>query len=237
MRQGRGADHAVQPHLTASGSGHPELRAGEGLSGGAVPLLDDELALGLVLEGQADRAAFLDLNGLRLGVDQITVRCACFCYDDALAGFQAGDADLAVFVRPEDAVGIPDQRTVRVGDLEFRVGEGHAGVHGTDLANQQDAVRGVVKADGDNTLLTTVRQIDRFRGVDDGVPIGRVNLLHDIGTGGQPRPDGGAILAGDLLPDGRAAGAGGAAQKPQLEGAARERLMGHAVILLDDDGV
>ena len=58
LSQGRGADHAVQPHLTASGSGHPELRAGKGLTGGAVPLLDDELALGLVFEGQADRAAF-----------------------------------------------------------------------------------------------------------------------------------------------------------------------------------
>ena len=119
-----------------------------------------------------------------------------------------------MFIRPEDAVAVPDQCAVRVGDLEFRVGECHAGVHGTDLADQQDAVRGVVKADGDNTLLTAVRQIDRFGCVDDGVPIGGVNLLHDIGTGGQPRPDGGAVLAGDLLPDSRAAGAGGAAQKP-----------------------
>ena len=237
LRQGRGADHAVHPHLTASGSGHPELRAGKGLTGGAVPLLDDELTLGLVLEGQADRAALLDLNGLGLGINDIAVRSLRFRHNDALAGFQAGDADLAVLIRPEDAVAVPDQRAVRVGDLEFRVGEGHAGVYGTDLADQQDAVRGVVKADGDNTLLTAVRQIDRFRGVDDAVPIGRVNLLHDIGAGGQPRPDGGSVLACDLLPDGRAAGAGGAAQKPQLEGAAGERLMGHAVILLDNDGV
>ena len=73
-----GADHAVQPHLTASGSGHPELRAGKGLTGGAVPLLDDELALGLVLEGQADRAAFLDLNGLGLGINDIAVWSASF---------------------------------------------------------------------------------------------------------------------------------------------------------------
>ena len=184
LRQGAGADHAVQPHLAASGSGHPELRAGKGLTGGAVPLLDDELTLGLVLEGQADRAALLDLNGLRLGVDQITVWRACFCYDDALAGFQAGDADLAMLIRPEDAVAVPNQRTVRIGDLKFRVGKGHAGVHGTDLADQQNAVRGVVKADGDHALLTAVRQIDRFRCVDDGVPIGRVNLLHDIGARG-----------------------------------------------------
>ncbi|CAN4002422.1 Stage 0 sporulation A-like protein, partial [Dysosmobacter welbionis] len=237
LRQGAGADHAIQPHLTASGSGHPELRTGKGLTGGAVPLLDDELALGLVLEGQADRAAFLDLNGLGLGINDIAVRSLRFRHNDALAGLQAGDADLAVFVRPEDAVAVSDQRTVRVGDLEFRVGEGHAGVYGTDLADQQDAVRGVVKADGDNTLLTAVRQVDRFRCVDDGVPIGGVNLLHDIGAGGQARPDGGTVLAGDLLPDGRAACAGGAAQKPQLEGAARECRMGHAVILLNNDGV
>ena len=182
LRQGAGADHAVQPHLAASGSGHPELRAGEGLTGGAVPLLDDELALGLVLEGQADRAALLDLNGLGLGINDIAVWSLRFRHNDALAGFQAGDTDLAVFVRPEDAVAVPNQRTVRVGDLEFRVGEGHAGVHGTDLADQQDAVWGVVKADGDNTLLTAVRQIDRFGGVDDAVPIGGVNLLHDIGA-------------------------------------------------------
>ena len=142
-----------------------------------------------------------------------------------------------MFIRPEDAVAVPNQCAVRVGDLEFRVGEGHAGVHGTDLADQQDAIRGVVKTDSDHTLLTAVRQIDRFGGVDDGVPIGRVNLLHDIGAAFQPRPDGGAVLAGDLLPDGRAAGAGGAAQKPQLEGAAGERLMGHAVILLNNDGI
>ena len=154
----------------------------------------------------------LDLNGLGLGINDIAVRSLRFRHDDALAGFQAGDADLAVFVRPEDAIGVTDQRAVRVGDLEFRVGEGHTGVHGTDLADQEDAIRGVVKTDGDNTLLTTVRQIDRFRGVDDGVPIGGVNLLHDIGAAFQPRPDGGAVLAGDLLPDGRAAGAGGAAQ-------------------------
>ena len=172
-----------------------------------------------------------------MGINDIAVRSLRFRHNDALAGLQAGDADLAVFVRPEDAVAVSDQRTVRVGDLEFRVGEGHAGVHGTDLADQQDAIRGVVKADGDNTLLTAVRQVDRFRCVDDGVPIGGVNLLHDIGAGGQARPDGGAVLAGDLLPNGRAAGAGGAAQKPQLEGAAGERLMGHAVVLLDNDGV
>ena len=89
-----------------------------------------------------------------------------------------------MFIRPEDAVAVPNQCAVRVGDLEFRVGEGHTGVHGTDLADQQDAVRGVVKADGDHTLLTAVRQIDRFRGVDDAVPIGGVNLLHDIGARG-----------------------------------------------------
>ena len=102
------------------------------------------------------------MNGLGLGINDIAVRRACFRHNDALAGFQAGDADLAVFIRPEDAVAVSDQCAVRVGDLEFRIGKSHAGVHGTDLADQQDAVRGVVKADGDNTLLTAVRQIDRF---------------------------------------------------------------------------
>ena len=44
------ANHAVQAHLAASGGGHTELSAGEGLAGGAVPLLDDQRALGLVLK-------------------------------------------------------------------------------------------------------------------------------------------------------------------------------------------
>ena len=54
----------------------------------------------------------------------------------------------------------------------------------------------------------------------------------------QPRPDGGAVLAGDLLPDGRAAGAGGAAPKNRSwKVQPGERLVGHAVVLLNNNGI
>ena len=125
-----------------------------------------------------------------------------------------------MFVRPEDAVAVSDQRTVRVGDLEFRVGEGHAGVYGTDLADQQDAVRRVVKTDGDNALLPAVRQIYRFRCVDNGIPVRRVYFLHDIGPAFQPGPNGGAVFPGHFLTDGGAARAADPTQILQLEGTA-----------------
>ena len=61
------ANDAVQSHLAACRRSHPELGAGKGLARGAVPLLDDELALGLVLKGQADGAALFDLHRLGSG--------------------------------------------------------------------------------------------------------------------------------------------------------------------------
>ena len=65
-----------------------------------------------------------------------------------------------------------------------------------------------------------------------GAPV----LLHDIGAAFQPRPDGGAVLASDLLPDGRAAGAGGAAKVADSKPCTFQRLTALAVHLADDDG-
>ena len=121
LGQGGRADHAVQTDLTARRRGDAELRAGEGLAGDAVPLLDNQGTAGLVLKGQGDGAARLDLDGLALRVDDESGRGAGFGDDHALARFQPGDTDFPVFIRSENAVGIPNQSTVRIHDLELRV--------------------------------------------------------------------------------------------------------------------
>ena len=220
LRKGAVPDHAVQPYLTARRCRYPELRAGKGLAGGAVPLLDNESALWLILKGEGNGAALLDLDGLALGVQDETVRGASFRHHHALAGFQTGDADLAVLVGAVDAVAVSNQGPIGIHDLELGVGQGHAGVGGADLADQQDAVRRVVKTDGDNALLPAVRQIYRFRCVDNGIPVRRVYFLHDIGPAFQPGPNGGAVFPSHFLTDGGAARAADPTQILQLEGTA-----------------
>ena len=98
-------------------------------------------------------------------------------------------------------------------------------------------IRRVVKADRDNALLTAVGQVYRFRGIDDGVPVGGIDLFDDIGPTFQPGPDAGAVLPRHLLPDDRAAGTGGSAQEAKLEGASGQGLVGHTIIFLDDNCV
>ena len=157
LSEGRIADDPVQSHLAAGGGSHPELGAGKGLPGGAVPLLDDELTLGLVLEGQAEGAPLFDLHGLALGVDDIARRCGDLRHHHALAGGQSLDADLTVLVRPVEAVAVADEGAVGIHDFELRIGQGHAGVGGADLADQQDAIRHIFEPHGDDTLLPAVR--------------------------------------------------------------------------------
>jgi len=147
----------------ASGGGHTELSAGEGLAGGAVPLLDDQRALGLVFEGQADGAPLLDLDGLRLGINEVARRCRSFGDDHAFPRLQALDADFTIFVRPINAVVVADQGSVRIHDLKFRVRQGHTGVDGADLADQEDAVRHILKPHGNDALLSAVCQENGFR--------------------------------------------------------------------------
>ena len=220
LGEGAVTNHAVQPYLTARRCRYPELRAGKGLAGGAVPLLDNESALWLILKGEGNGAALLDLDGLALGVQDETVRGASFRHHHALAGFQTGDADLAVLVGAVDAVAVPNQGPIGIHDLELGVGQGHAGVGGADLADQQDAVRRVVKTDGDNALLPAVRQIYHFRCVDNGIPVRRVYFLHDIGPAFQPGPNGGAVFPSHFLTDRGAARAADPTQILQLEGTA-----------------
>ena len=237
LRERSGTNHAVQTHLAASGSCHTELSAGEGLAADAVPLLDNQFSLGLVFEGQADRPALLNLDGLRLRVNDESVRGLGLRYDHALARLQTLNADFSVGVGPVNPIGITNQSSVRVGDLELGVLEGDAGVDGADLPDEEISVRRIIKGHSNDILHAVVRNVDRFRGIDDGIPISGVDLLHDIGARSEARPDAGAVFPGDLLPDDRAARAGGAAQEAELEGAARQGLAGNRVILLNDDPV
>ena len=220
LGEGAVTDDAVQPDFAPGSSRHPELSTGQGLIGFAVPLLDDEGALGGVLKGQADRAPLLDLDRLALRIQDEAVRGAGFGHHHALAGFQAGNVDLAVLIGAEDAVGVSNQGTICVSDLELRILERDAGVDIADLADEQLPVRHILKSDGDDALLTAVCQKDCLGGLDDRVPICRVHLLQNVGAAFQPSPDGGPVFPGDFLADDGPASARGAAQVAQLEGAA-----------------
>ena len=136
MSESRAPNHSIQAHLTACCGGHPELSTRQGLACGAVTLLNDQLTLGLVLEGEADRAALFDLYSLRLGVDEESRRRLGLRYYYALAGSKALNEDLAVLIGSENTIGVTDECPVCIGDFEFRIGQSHAGIGGTDLADQ-----------------------------------------------------------------------------------------------------
>ena len=90
------ADHPIQADFTPCGGGHTELRSGQRLAGGAVPLLDDQLTFRLVLKGQADRPPLFDLHRLGLGINNEPRRGLGLRNHHALAGGQPFDPDLAV---------------------------------------------------------------------------------------------------------------------------------------------
>src|SRR5699024_2501765 len=127
------------------------------------------------------------------------------------------DPDLTVLVSPVDTVAIANQGTIRVGDLELRIRQRDGGVDRTNLPDEQDTIRHILKPDSDDTLLAAVRQVDRLRGLDDTVPICWIHLFQNIVARLQPGPDGGAVLAGDFLANHGTASARGAAEEPQLE--------------------
>ena len=231
------SNDTIQSHLAAGSCRDSELRSGKRLAGGAVPFLDDQLTLGLILKGQADRPALFDLYGLGLGIDEVARRGLGFRHHHALARLETGDQDFAVLVGAEDAVGIANEGAVRVGNLELSVGQGHAGVDRAHLADEQIAVRHVLEADGDDTLFPVVRQVDGLGGLDDTVPVRGVYLLDHVCPGLQARPDGHAVGAGHLLADNRTAGAGGAAQEAELESGTAQCLAGDAVIFSHHDSV
>ena len=134
-----GANHTVQTHFATGRCGDAELRPGERLVGGAVPFLDNELALGLVFHGYADRLASLDHHSLGLGINEESRRRLGFRDDHALSGRQALDAHLAIFVRTVNAVVIPNEAAVRVGHLELRVRQRYTGVDTAHLPNEERA--------------------------------------------------------------------------------------------------
>ena len=157
--------------------------------------------------------------------------------DHGFVGLQAVDAHLSILVTAIDAVGIADDGTVGVGHLELGVLQGNAGICGAHLADQEGAVRGVFKADGDHRLLAAVRQEHRLGGLEDGIIVPGIDLLHEVGAWVEPRPHTRSIGAGFLLPDDGAARARRAAQPAQLEGDAAQRLMADGIVLLDHDRV
>ena len=75
---------------------------------------------------------------------------------------------------------IRKERAIRIGDFELGVRQGHAGIGGADLADQQVPVRHILEAHCNDRLLTAVRQIDGLGALEDAVPVRRVNFLHDV---------------------------------------------------------
>ena len=230
LGEGTVANHPIQAHFTASRRCHTELRPGKGLAGGAVPFLDNQFALGLVLKSQADGAALLDLDGLGLGIHDETRRGLGLRHHHTFSRGQALNADLPVFVRAVDAVAVANEGAVRIGDLELGVGQCHAGIGGADFSDEQNPVRHVLKPHCYHALLSAVCQVDGLRGLDDAVPVRRGYLLQNVGARSEPRPDGSAVFPGHLLANHGAAGARGATQITQLEGGPRQSLTGDRII-------
>ena len=137
LSQGAVADHTVQPHFAACCCSHAEFCAWQRLACHAVPFLNDQLAFRLVLECQAHYAVRFDLDRLRLAVDDISLWGPGLRDDHGLARLQPVNADLAMRVCGEDTVGIPDQCTICIGDLEFCSGKSHAWINRAYLADQQ----------------------------------------------------------------------------------------------------
>ena len=174
------SNDSIQAHLTAGGGRDSELRTGKRLAGHAVPLLDNQSPMGFVFEGEGHSAALFDLHRLGLGIDEIAGRGLGFRHHHAPARLETGDQDLAVPVCLKNAVAVPNEGAVRVGDFELGVSQGHAGIDGAHLADQQIAVREVFKVDGDDALLPIVRKVDGLGALEDAVPVRRVNFLHDV---------------------------------------------------------
>ena len=141
---------AIQSYLAAGGSRHAELRAGKGLPGGAVPFLDNELAFRSVFECQGNSTALFDLHRLGLGINNEPRRGLGFRDHHALAGGQALNPDLAVFVSPINAVAVADQGSIRIGDFELCIRQGDGGIDRTNLPDEQDAIRHIFKPNGND---------------------------------------------------------------------------------------
>ncbi len=157
--------------------------------------------LGCVLEGKRDSSPLLDLDRLALGIQNESFRGLGFSDDHTF------------YREPSPRCG--SHRSHRCGrqrwsprskchrhrhDLKLRILESHAGIDITNLANEQVAIRHILKWDGDDTLLTAVCQIDGFGRLDDGVAICRVHFLQNIGAAFEPGPNSGAVFPGPLWP-------------------------------------
>ena len=213
MSERGAANHSIQAHLTACCGGHAELSTRQGLACGAITLLNHQFSFGGVFKGEADRAALFDLYGLGLSINDEARRCLGFRHYHAFTGSKALNEDLSVLIGSENAIGVTDKRPVRIGNFELRIGQSHAGIGSTDLADQQISVRHVLKPDSYNGLLTTVSQEDGFRRLNDAISVPRVYLLQNIGACSEPSPNGSSVFSGYFLPDDGTASTGGSTEE------------------------
>ena len=161
--------------------------------------------------------------------------------DDICPRLQVRDGDIAVAVGTVLPVGGPHHRAVRGCHLEGHIGQGLLG-HAVHLLNEQAALGGI----GDDHRLGVSALPDDYigGGVVDGVPLRGLELRQDIGAGGQV---GNADFAVGVRLENPGLGQSAVTDYPvqahftpgccgDAELGAGERLAGHAVPFLDNQG-
>ena len=179
-----------------------------------------------------DRVSF-DLDALRRIVEDVAILGARLFCNDRHARCQAVNADGARAIGHILSVDVADHTSVRIGDEELYIGDGCAG-HGVLFHNKQRAHPIVTEGHGNDVLILT-REIDRFRGVGDHIPVRRGDLLADVSARLEAGHNDGSIARSVVLADDRAARTGSAAKVADAEPRALQRLTALAIHLADDD--
>ena len=213
----------------------------EGFLRHAVALLNDDGALGGIVEGEGLGVAVEQLYRLGGGVHLIAQRSLNLS-DDVGVLLQAGDDDLALgvggvaAVAADGVVGTDDCRAVRGRDLEDSALQGVPG-DAVALLDDQGALGGVVEGQG---LSVAAVHLHRLGGGVHLVALRGLHLSDDVGVRLQVRDDDLAAGVGGVEPVGAHSPARVVHDGPvggrDPEGRVRQGLMGHAVALLDDEG-
>ena len=177
------------------------------------------------------------MDGLALGINNITRRRCDLSHHHALAGFEPLDTNFTILVRAENAVRVANDSSVCIHNFELCIRKCDAGVDRAHLSYKQDAVRHILKAHSDYTLLTAICQVDGFRRLNDAVAVRRVHFFQNIGASLEACPDGSPVFAGHFLANHGTTCARGSAEVSQLEGTPRQHLAGDTVILFYNNGV
>ena len=232
---------AALRHEGAVGGRDPEGRAVEGLVGELVTLLNDEGALGVIVEGEGVGAAAVHGDGLRGLVQDVPVG-GLGLPDHIGAGLQAGQGNHAglvggvVAVGTHQAAGGVGHLTVGVGDVEG--GTGQVLARGAVLLDDvQSVLRGVIEGQG---LGIAHGQAHGLRGSVHLIASGSLDFRHHVGVGVQAADDDLAVGVRLILAVGAdgavVADDGGTAGVRDLEDSALEGFLRHGITLLDDDG-